>query len=345
MSPDSFVQLPLYDPGTGGRRSARHHRPTPISEIAMITAATNAQSRSLTPLTSTLTGSTNSTSTTVVNLSGDIRKTQADPHAMAGFSDVYRGIIESSKLPVAIKMLRAVYVREVDFDPERARLRVLKRLEREMRVWQRLRHRRIAPLLGYAFIDGIPCLISQWCKNGNVLEYLRRYPRANRQLLILEVAEGLVYLHTQRPVIVHSDLKARNVLVSDQGEAMLCDFGLSKLMEDAPSGFTTSFATGGTLRWIAPELLNGEVCSTKSDVYSFACLALEIMTGRPPYVNLRTDSAVMNALLLGITPSPIHYPELPPTNALWRIFGECWRMEPYKRPSMEEVYAKILSTI
>ncbi|KIO27244.1 hypothetical protein M407DRAFT_233380, partial [Tulasnella calospora MUT 4182] len=67
--------------------------------------------------------------------------------------------------------------------------------------------------------------ISPWSKNGDVYQYLKKNPNADRRTLIHDVAEGLLYRHTRNPPIVHADIKGYNVLVSDSSRAMLCGFG------------------------------------------------------------------------------------------------------------------------
>jgi serine/threonine protein kinase len=67
---------------------------------------------------------------------------------------------------------------------------------------------------------------------------------------LFQAAQGLDYLHSNNPVILHGDLKATNVLINDKGEAMLIDFGLAKVQQKEPTGFTTVNVGGGTLRWL-----------------------------------------------------------------------------------------------
>jgi serine/threonine protein kinase len=129
-------------------------------------------------------------------------------------------------------------------------------MNREMDIWGRLSHPHIVPLRGYAIEDdGTPELISPWFEHGDVLSYLTKFPSADRKKLVCQVADGLSYLHAQTPSpIVHGDLKGGNVLINRDGDGALCDFGLSKLLQDCPSmsRFTTSNAGVGTLRWCAP---------------------------------------------------------------------------------------------
>ncbi|KAJ2924641.1 hypothetical protein H1R20_g12446, partial [Candolleomyces eurysporus] len=185
---------------------------------------------------------------------------------------------------VAIKAFRAFTNQQTDWE------RAKKRLNREMYVWRRLRHPNIAEFYGVALqFDIRPCIVMKWYKNGTAREYLKTYPEY-RMAMVRDIALGLVYLHTFQPPIVHGDLKGCNALVTDDGQAVLADFSLSKAIEELtePTGFTTS-GHGGNVRWIAPELLfdqaedekgeldeNYATRTRKSDVWSFGCVAYEV---------------------------------------------------------------------
>ena len=108
--------------------------------------------------------------------------------------------------------------------------------------------------------------------------------------------DGLVYLHTRDPVVIHADIKPvgvvdprchaieflipvspkANVLIDDHGDCKVCDFGISKLVQENQSaGLTTTINMKGTLRYMAPEMLvAGGECNPKTDVYAFGMLAL-----------------------------------------------------------------------
>ncbi|KAG9046558.1 hypothetical protein FS837_004180, partial [Tulasnella sp. UAMH 9824] len=120
------------------------------------------------------------------------------PMFTGGFSDVSQAKLGDHV--VAVKALRVTYM-------EGGESRIWKRLAREIYIWATLDHPNILNLLGFAFEDGKPCLISPWCENGTLQEYLQKFPDANRRRLVREVAEGLRYLHAQMPQIVHGDLK------------------------------------------------------------------------------------------------------------------------------------------
>ncbi|KIO21062.1 hypothetical protein M407DRAFT_51459, partial [Tulasnella calospora MUT 4182] len=147
------------------------------------------------------------------------------------------------------------------------------------RIWSGLNHPNVVPLRGYALQDdGTPMIISPWFEHGDVHSYLEDYPDADRKKIVRQVAEGLVYLHSQDPPVVHGDLKGGNVLIDKEGDAALCDFGLSTLLMVNPATMTMSTVAVGTVRWCAPELLTSNVPekTPASDVWAFAALSLEV---------------------------------------------------------------------
>lgn len=122
-----------------------------------------------------------------------------------------------------------------------------------VRIWSRLNHPNAVPLRGYALQeDGTPMIISPWFEHGDVRSYLEDYPDADRKKIVRQVVEGLVYLHSQDPPVVHGDLKGGNVLIGKEGDAALCDFGLSTLLMVNPATMTMSTVAVGTVRWCAP---------------------------------------------------------------------------------------------
>ncbi|KAG8982320.1 hypothetical protein FRB94_006713, partial [Tulasnella sp. JGI-2019a] len=191
-----------------------------------------------------------------------------------GFADVYVGEWTPPGRPVvlvAIKSLRCVYMESSQTLKEQTD-RVNKRLKREVGAWEKLSHDNITPLLGYRS-GKIPLLITPFYKNGNLHGYLAANPNASKLKLIIGAANGLLYLHTLSPPVIHGDIKPDNVLVNDAGEAALCDFGLARILEQLTTGFTTSGQHGkGGMGYVATELWNDEggVGKTKaSDVFAF----------------------------------------------------------------------------
>ena len=102
---------------------------------------------------------------------------------------------------------------------------------------------------------------------------------ARRKRIALGTARGLVYLHEQcDPKIIHRDVKAANILLDEDFEAVVGDFGLAKLLDHRESHVTT--AVRGTVGHIAPEYLSTGQSSEKTDVFGYGILLLELITGQ-----------------------------------------------------------------
>ncbi|EIW70092.1 hypothetical protein TREMEDRAFT_29882, partial [Tremella mesenterica DSM 1558] len=162
---------------------------------------------------------------------------------------------------------------------------------KEVDVWRRLRSTFILDFLGASSTTG-PApwfLVSPFMKNGNVLQYLRTDlgKQANKLALIHQISQGLEYLHSR--YILHGDVKASNVLIGDDGQALLCDFGLSRLKMDMSTksqrdSTKPALPVAGTMRWQSPERLAGGQVTWQCDVYSFGMAIYEIATnGQIPY--------------------------------------------------------------
>ncbi|KIO20538.1 hypothetical protein M407DRAFT_49006, partial [Tulasnella calospora MUT 4182] len=118
-------------------------------------------------------------------------------------------------------------------------------------------------------------LVSAFAENGSLPGFLQRRPGVDRRRLVIEIAEGLAYLH--RCGIIHGDLKGNNVLISGEERVLLCDFGLAK---HVTSCTLTTLKGVGSLPWQSPELLQDASRRTfQSDVYAFGITVYEVRTG------------------------------------------------------------------
>ncbi|KAJ6486731.1 kinase-like domain-containing protein, partial [Mycena sanguinolenta] len=249
-----------------------------------------------------------------------------------GFGDVYQASYQRKM--VALKRIRTF---TADSTTHRIRLQFYK----EALVWQGLRHRFILPLLGIDRSTFAPsfCMVSPWMKNGTVLKYLRDHGREQVNRLLVEIAQGLDYLHSMN--IVHGDLRGTNILITDEGSACLSDFGLATTIADADStvGVTSSSNRAGSVRWFAPELIEPTNFGCKkfirtkaSDVYAYACVCLELYTGNPPFSRLQ-DVAAMLRVIRG------ERPEQPPSipAAVWQLVTSAWVEDFRARPTIHDI--------
>ncbi|KAK7036564.1 hypothetical protein VNI00_011497 [Paramarasmius palmivorus] len=252
-----------------------------------------------------------------------------------GFSDIWKGFCGDQ--PVCLKVLRI----HLEAD-ERKRAKTLAAFCREALVWTQFDHPNLLSLFGVnttLFSPGF-CLVSPWMANGDIITYLEKNPGHDRMKSIYEIASGMAYLHSLQPIIVHGDIKGANILVDDQYNCRLADFGLATMIETQRLDSTTSGSPKGTVRWMAPELLyspddlNIDANHPPRDVYAFACTVYEIMSGKCPFSELR-EGAVILRVMNGQRPLRPGDGWCP--DNIWKMVQRCWSQDPKKRPDAIEL--------
>ncbi|KAJ7353601.1 kinase-like domain-containing protein [Mycena albidolilacea] len=259
------------------------------------------------------------------------------PSFGGGFGDIYRASCGDQR--IALKRMR-YFIRGSDL--RRIRLKFC----REALVWKDLHHPNILPFLGIDR-DSFPsslCMVSPWMEHGTVTNYLKTHGYENVDKLLHEIAQGLEYLHSRN--IVHGDLRGANILITQDWSACLADFGLS-IFSDATS--TTSTNRGGSLYWMAPELLDPDSFGLKfvrtpaTDVYAFGCVCFELYTDRPPFSSLPEPAALMK-VLNGERPERPSDPRTM-SDALWRRVSKFWADRPTGRPSTQSVVQTMANSV
>ncbi|KZV95787.1 kinase-like protein [Exidia glandulosa HHB12029] len=239
-------------------------------------------------------------------------------------------------------------------------------LLRELQICRKFRHPLLLPFLGTSSYGLHTILVSQYMSNGNLRDYVIRNPDCNRRQFVLQVAQGLQFLHNSVKY-VHGDLKCHNILVSNKGTAILADFGLSTAIDKAASEATTAtdIRQRHSLRFAAPEILldsesydgdehndihtNVTVPGARmrsktpaSDVYAFGMVVIEIFTGERPW----TTTSDMNVIMLvtsGAThPVPSQAFERGFAVQHWELCQRCWSFRPDERPNMRSVVLRLL---
>ncbi|KEH22950.1 putative protein kinase RLK-Pelle-L-LEC family [Medicago truncatula] len=204
---------------------------------------------------------------------------------VGGFGRVYKGVIQSSKLEVAVK--------RVSHESRQG----MREFVSEIVSIGRLRHRNLVQLHGYCRRKRELLLVYDYMPNGSLDNYLYKEPKVRlnwiqRFKIIKGVASGLVYLHEEwEKVVIHRDIKASNVLLDSEFNARLGDFGLSRLHDHGADPHTTHLA--GTIGYLAPEHIRTGKATKFSDVFSFGAFLLEVACGRRPIANVGENECVI----------------------------------------------------
>ncbi|KAF5361876.1 hypothetical protein D9756_002592 [Leucocoprinus leucothites] len=208
-------------------------------------------------------------------------KYDSQPMAEGGYGTIHRG----TDIDVCVKLMTQV-------DPK-----ALTPWIRELILWAHASHPNILPFCG-VLLESVNntqriCLVSPFMKNGNLHNYAPRLPQKSRLPLILDVINGLCYLHGLG--IIHSDLKGENVLISNEGRAMITDFGTTQITTATVTATASLVPT--TLRFAAPEVVLTSGPPTKErDIWSFGCLCYEVLSQRLPYYQYAQTVQVSAAL-------------------------------------------------
>ncbi|XP_039002557.1 L-type lectin-domain containing receptor kinase S.4-like [Hibiscus syriacus] len=193
-----------------------------------------------------------------------------------GFGSVYKGNLRDSRT------MTQVAVKRVSHESKQG----LREFLSEIASIGRLRHRNLVQLLGWCRRRGDLLLVYDLMANGSLDKFLFDEPKTtlnweHRFRVIKGVAYGLLYLHEgYEQSVIHRDVKASNVLLDDELNGILGDFGLARLYEHGSNPKTTRVA--GTLGYLAPEVSRMGKATTSSDVYAYGALLLEVVCGRRP---------------------------------------------------------------
>ncbi|KIM53132.1 hypothetical protein SCLCIDRAFT_460210 [Scleroderma citrinum Foug A] len=178
--------------------------------------------------------------------------------------------------------------------------------------------------------------------NGNAHDYVRNNDVSPIRLLI-GVASGLCYLHAHNPhPIYHGNLRGHNVLISDGGQALLTDFGLSQLLE---SSFVleNNAPHPRSVNWTSPEHLDDFKGSAEGDVWAFGMTALELFTRSYPFHDIQSSTELKQRIRQGPPDRPSDGAVCSRlTDEWWNILSSCWECNPRLRPSTEEIGRKVV---
>jgi len=209
-----------------------------------------------------------------------------------GCGEVYKAELPgSSGKMIAIKKVVQPPKDAAELAEEDSKLlhKKMRQIRSEIATVGQIRHRNLLPLLAHVSRPDCHYLVYEFMKNGSLQDILSKVDKGEAELdwltrhrIMLGVAAGLEYLHMNHsPRIIHRDLKPANILVDDDMEARIADFGLAKAMPDYKTHITTS-NVAGTVGYIAPEYHQILKFTDKCDIYSFGVILGVLVIGKLP---------------------------------------------------------------
>ncbi len=189
------------------------------------------------------------------------------------FGAVYRGVQPLVEREVAVKIILPQYANHPDF---------IRRFEAEAQMVARLEHPHIVPLYDYWREPGVAYLVMRLLRGGSVGELLRSGP-LSLDLITCLLGQIVAALHAAHRVgVVHRDLKPSNVLLDEDLNAYLADFGIAKNL-GSPDELTQVGMIIGSPAYMSPEQVRSEPVRPQADIYSLGVMLYEMLTGAKPF--------------------------------------------------------------
>lgn len=236
------------------------------------------------------------------------------------FGEVYYGKWKNNT-EVAIKTLREGTMSTQAFFEEAA-------------IMKKFRHKRLVQLYGVCTEKEPIFIVQEYMSKGSLLDFLRKDDGKHLEFedliyIAFQIASGMEYLESK--LLIHRDLAARNVLIGENNVAKICDFGLARVLEN--NEYCPKQGSRFPVKWTAPEAIVYGRFSTKSDVWSYGILLIELFTyGQVPYPGMH-GREVIDMVQKGYRmPKPSSH-SLP--DEIYQIMLNCWDARPENRPTFE----------
>ena len=228
---------------------------------------------------------------------------------------------EETGMTVAIKIYRPKNALDIEGE---------QRFRDEFKIVYECRHANLLQPTNFSIFEGIPYLVLPYCKNGSA-ENLAGKNLSDDELwkFILDVASGLERLHSNTPQIIHQDIKPGNILIDNNYDYAITDFGISSKRGGVHSYYYDDENTG-TLAYMAPErFMEGAEAMPQSDIWAFGATLCEILTWNVPFGE-EGGNAQLN--------SEVPLPEIPNVSPdIQKLIHACLAKEPGDRPTAKQL--------
>ncbi len=238
------------------------------------------------------------------------------------FSEVWLAKDNKTKILVALK----IYAPATGLDDTG-----LDVFAREFSLVVNANHKNLLKPLYYDTYERKPYLVLPFCKNGSILKHLGKFSEEEAWKLLRDVADGLAYLHAMNPPIIHQDIKPDNIMMSDNGDYQITDFGVSSHVRSTlRRSLSLAFASAGTIAYMAPERFGRDNAPIMAnDIYSLGATTFEMLTGDTPFGD---DGGILQKKGAEVPALKGDY-----SNDLRTVIDLCLRADSWERPTAEQL--------
>ncbi|XP_059159262.1 mitogen-activated protein kinase kinase kinase 3-like [Physella acuta] len=210
----------------------------------------------------------------------------------------------------------------------------------EIETMSKVSHHRILDFYGYSKTAHVLSIFFAFIEKGTLATYIktqeeRHLTERKTSQFTFQILEGLEYLHQKR--IIHRDIKGSNILMQDDDNIKISDFGVAKILQTLSRANTKGT---GTVNWMAPEVMSGGSYDNKVDIWSLGCTVYQMFTGKVPFNEVEDHTIILKmhnkALVL-----------IPPDNCskhLRKFLNSTCEIDPSRRPSATELLEHSFST-
>lgn len=239
-----------------------------------------------------------------------------------GFSEVWLANDTKTNIRVALK----IYAPSTGLDDSG-----LDVFAREFSLVVNANHKNLLKPLYYDSYKRQPFLVLPYCQKGSIKGEIGKMSEKDAWRLLRDVASGLAWLHNMNPPVVHQDIKPDNILIGDNGDFMITDFGVStRLRATLRKSISSALSSAGTIAYMAPERFSKDNTPIMgNDIYSLGATVFEMLTGDAPFGDdgglYQMKGAAVPELKGGFS------------SQMKKVIARCLRTNPWDRPTAEQL--------
>ncbi len=220
---------------------------------------------------------------------------------MGGMSVVYRALDRDTHSIVAIKTLKAEYCSDIDF---------VRRFQNEIKATADLQHPNIVQIFDQGEEDGMPYIVMEFIEGITLKDYivaLQTLKWKDAFSVTAQVLSAVACAHQHK--VIHRDIKPQNIMITDEGQLKLTDFGIARVASSSTKQAKPDSA--GSVHYLSPEQARGGLVDERSDLYSIGIMLYEMVTGVVPFDGESHVSIALKHIDGHIVPPHTLDPELP----------------------------------